>query len=145
MGVWFDDPDIEMDDIYWYDILAREIEFSLKRDEGFISIDQEFNTKSCYVELHRNGELNSVRQCVKRQFFHSLRSHPVGLDCQNHIVAVTPMKFLSFKEFECRQKSVDPNSKLALMSSVTKVRNETMEKKKRAKAGFQADVGFHYY
>ena len=59
MGVWFDDPDIEMDDIYWYDTLAREIECSLRKNEGLISIDREYNTKSCYVELHRNGELNS--------------------------------------------------------------------------------------
>ena len=60
MGVWFDDPDIEMDDIYWYDILAREIESSLLKNEGLISIDQDYNTKSCYVELHRNSELNKI-------------------------------------------------------------------------------------
>ena len=55
MGVWFDDPDIEMDDIYWFNILALEIRESLRRNEGLISIEQEYNTKSCYVELHRNG------------------------------------------------------------------------------------------
>ena len=56
MGVWFDDPDIEMDDIYWYDILAREMEYWLGENKDLISIDEDYNTKSCYVELHRNGE-----------------------------------------------------------------------------------------
>ena len=60
MGVWFDDPDIEMEDIYWYNILAKEIKKSLHQNEGLISVDREYKTKSCYVELHRIGELNSV-------------------------------------------------------------------------------------
>ena len=60
MGVWFDDPDIELEDIHWYNILALEIDKSLLKDEGLISVDQEYKTKSCYVELHRNGKLNSV-------------------------------------------------------------------------------------
>ena len=34
---------------------------SLRKNEGLISIDHECNTKSCYVELHRNDELNSVK------------------------------------------------------------------------------------
>ena len=59
MGVWFDDPDIEMEDIYWYNLLAKEINKSLRKNEGLISVDREYKTKSCYVELHRNGELNS--------------------------------------------------------------------------------------
>jgi len=46
------------------------------------------------------------------------------------------MKFLPIIEFESRQKSIDPNSKLALMSSMIKTKNEVIEKKKRAKAGF---------
>ena len=58
MGVWFDDPDVEMNDIYWYNTLALQIRKSWIKNEGLISIDQEYNTKSCYVELHRNGELN---------------------------------------------------------------------------------------
>ena len=61
MGVWFDDPDIEMNDIRWYNILAEKMEESLRKNEGLISIDHECNTKSCYVELHRNDELNSVK------------------------------------------------------------------------------------
>ena len=72
--------------------------------------------------------------------FQSHLSHPIGKDGQNHIIAVTPMKFLPIKEFESRQKSIDPNSKLALMSSMMEVKNETLEKKKRAKEGFQTDV-----
>ena len=60
MGVWFDDPDIELEDIYWYNNLARQIEESLRNNDGFISVDREYKTKSCYVELHRIGDLNSV-------------------------------------------------------------------------------------
>ena len=63
------------------------------------------------------------------------RSHPVGLDGRNHIVAVMPMKFLPSKEFKKRQKSIAPNSELALMSSMMKIRNDAIEKKKRAQAG----------
>ena len=72
--------------------------------------------------------------------FNSFRSHPVGLDGQNHIVAVTPLKFLPAKEFKKRQKSI--NSKLALTSSMLKIKDDIIEKKKRAKAGFQIGVKF---
>ena len=61
MGVWFDDPDIEIDDIYWYHFLALEIENSLRKNEGLVSVDREYNTKSCYVELHRKSGLSSVK------------------------------------------------------------------------------------
>ena len=58
MGVWFDDPEIEIGDIFWYNILAQEIS-SMRHtnNRGLISIDQEYKTKSCYVELHRIGGL----------------------------------------------------------------------------------------
>ena len=68
--------------------------------------------------------------------FNSPLSHPVGLDGQNHIVAVTPMNFLPINEFEKRQKSMNRNSKLALMSSMMKTKTEVIERNKRAKAGF---------
>ena len=42
--------------IYLQTVLAEDIEKSLKRDEGLITVDQKLNTKSCYVELHRNSE-----------------------------------------------------------------------------------------
>ena len=58
MGVWFNDPDIEMEDIYWYNHLGIQIELAWGENEELISIDEEYNTKSCYVELHRNSELN---------------------------------------------------------------------------------------
>ena len=61
MGVWFNDPDIELDDIFWYNILAGQIEISLEDGNGLISIDEELNTRSCYVELLRNGDLESTR------------------------------------------------------------------------------------
>ena len=60
MGVWFDDPDIEMNDIYVYNLLAQQMDASQLLNEGLVTKDKKYNTKSCYVELHRNGELNSV-------------------------------------------------------------------------------------
>ena len=55
MGVFFNDPDVELDEIFWYHEMAREIFDSLRNNEGLISIDEELNTHSCYVELHREG------------------------------------------------------------------------------------------
>ena len=64
----------------------------------------------------------------------TLRSHPVGLDGQNHIVAMTPLKFLPIKEFEKRQKSIDQNTKLALMpENLMKIKTDVIAKKKKAK------------
>ena len=72
----------------------------------------------------------------KNPIFNCLRSHPVGLDGRNHIVAVMPMEFLPSKEFKKRQKSINPNFELALMSSWMKRRNDVIGNKNRAKAGF---------
>ena len=55
MGVIFNDPDLELSDVYWYMNLAQMIETSLAKNEGLITIDRKLNTTSCYVELHRNG------------------------------------------------------------------------------------------
>ena len=49
----------------------------------------------------------------------------MGINGRNNIVAMTPMKFLPIEEFEKRQKSIDPNKQLAIMSSMM------------AKVGFQ--------
>ena len=54
MGVWFNDPDIELDDIFWYTILVTEIKCSLIKKKEEISVDEKLNTYSCYVELLRN-------------------------------------------------------------------------------------------
>ena len=59
LGVFFNDPDIEMNDIYFYNILVGQMQNSLVDKEGLISIDEKLNvmnelTLSCYVELHRN-------------------------------------------------------------------------------------------
>ena len=53
LGVWFNDPDVEMNDIIWYNILATDIFTSVLYDEGLISTNAEFETASCYAELHR--------------------------------------------------------------------------------------------
>ena len=55
MGVYFNDPDIDLDDIYWYNFLACQIFDSVYENEGLIAFDEELNTHSCYVELHRKG------------------------------------------------------------------------------------------
>ena len=69
MGVLFDDPDVDMDDISWYNVLGTEIGESLRENEGLISIDEELATYSCYVELHRNGFDFSVKNtCRDRKF-----------------------------------------------------------------------------
>ena len=64
MGVLFNDPDVDLDDICWYNQLAFAMRESLHKNEGLISIEsikqvdgteKELKTYSCYVELHRNG------------------------------------------------------------------------------------------
>ena len=55
MGVWFDDPDIEQEDVFWYHVLAKAMHNSLALNEGLISTDDELETMSCYAVLHRNG------------------------------------------------------------------------------------------
>ena len=57
MGILFDDPDVKLDDIFWYNELAKDINSSLQKNEGLISVDKKFNTYSCYAELHRKGLL----------------------------------------------------------------------------------------
>ena len=55
MGLYYNDPDVDMDDIYWYNILSSEMKDSIEANEGLIVFDKESNTHSCYVELHRKG------------------------------------------------------------------------------------------
>ena len=57
MGVFFNDPDVGFDDEVWYNELAMEIHESLDNEE-LISVDEELNIRSCYVELHRKGKIN---------------------------------------------------------------------------------------
>ena len=58
MGVYFNDPDVEWGDIYWYNTLAEEIEEEIKLwDNGLISFDEELEAYSCCVELHRKGKI----------------------------------------------------------------------------------------
>ena len=55
MGVMFNDPDVDLDDIYWYNTLAFQIMGTINEIDGLIVFDEELNTYSCYVELHRKG------------------------------------------------------------------------------------------
>ena len=58
MGAWFTDPVRDVYDIAWFGYLEIEMVLSLTRNEGLVSEDQEFNTRSCFVELHRIGILS---------------------------------------------------------------------------------------
>ena len=62
-----------------------------------------------------------------------LKSHPVGFNGQNHITAVTPMKFLPAKEFQKRQKAIDSNRQLAIMASMPKIATDIIAKKNKAR------------
>ena len=55
MGIWFNDPDIEVYDIFWLNVIAREMNKSLERNERLIMVDEKRNVRSCYVELHRKS------------------------------------------------------------------------------------------
>ena len=116
MGIFFNDPDVELDEIYWYNAMAKEIAETIEKDEELIAVDEELGTHSCYVELHRLDKKNH------NSIHHSFYSHPVGSNGRNNIIAVTPMKFLPIKEFEKRQKSINRNQNLSIMSSmITKI------------------------
>ena len=68
MGVLYNDPNVTLDDICWYNMLAIEMYESLQKDEGLISTesvkqcnsDKELKTYSCYVELHRKRFNRSI-------------------------------------------------------------------------------------
>ena len=57
IGVWFNDPDITLEDLCWYNNLALKICYLLDKNEELISLDNKLKIKSCYAELHRNGFL----------------------------------------------------------------------------------------
>ena len=52
---------------------------------------------------------------------------------QNHIVVVTPLKFLSIEEFEKHRKSVGESSALELMALMENVKTEVLARKEMAK------------
>ena len=55
MGLCFNDPDVEIYDIFWFNEVATEMTRYLKKNEGLIAMDEELQIRSGYVELHRNG------------------------------------------------------------------------------------------
>ena len=58
MGVMFNDPNVEVSDLCWYNLLAKQLEDAwMERGKNgeLVSHDKKRNTLSCYVELHRNG------------------------------------------------------------------------------------------
>ena len=60
MGVWFNDPDVKMEDIMWYQHLGKTMHSSLGLDEGLMSTDDKLGTISCYVVLHRNDKIRCL-------------------------------------------------------------------------------------
>ena len=55
LGVWLNDPDINSNDIIWYNVLSSEIYNSFFNNEGLTTVNEEYGTASCYVELHRES------------------------------------------------------------------------------------------
>ena len=86
-----------------------------------------------------------VHKCDSRDItlndFEILKSHPVGSNGQNYILAHTPLKFLPVVEFEKRQKSIQakqwvPKELIGpskASKSAKKPRNKTKKNKKRNK------------
>ena len=60
MGVLFNDPDIEIYEIAWFSFIAKEIEWSIYKNEGLISVDHNLGTQSCYVELQRKCQIKII-------------------------------------------------------------------------------------
>ena len=58
MGLWFNDPEIELRDIFWYNHLGIMINNSLRKNEGLCSYENDRGIRSCYVELHRIGVIS---------------------------------------------------------------------------------------
>ena len=130
MGVWFNDPDLEMDDLIWYNIMALEIYKNKIENKECFSTDEKFGTGSCYVELHR-WYIQGLTIFLKTK--NSIDSHPVGLNGQNSIVIPTPIKYLPMGEFDKRQKSINPSSSPALIKSMSAIKSEVIENKNQAK------------
>ena len=57
MGVCFNDPDISLYDIFWLNEVSTEMGKSCNKE--LISINEDLQTRSCYVELHRNDGVYS--------------------------------------------------------------------------------------
>ena len=55
MCVLFNDPDVDLDDIHWYNTLMLRMMDSVDKNEGLIVFNAEKDTHSCYVELQRKG------------------------------------------------------------------------------------------
>ena len=128
MGVLFNDPDVDLNDIYWYNVLSWQMLKSMDANEGLIAFDEELNTHSCYVELHRKGSNLTVKSTQNSAFIRkdflcvtvTFDSHPIGINGRNAIVAFPPLKFLPIKEFEKRQKSIDHDTRMIMSSMMTK-------------------------
>ena len=67
MGVCFNDPDVEIYDIFWLHEIAKEIARSSYENKGLISIDRKLQTTSCYVELQRKG--NVIKFMITLRYF----------------------------------------------------------------------------
>ena len=52
---------------------------------------------------------------------------------QNHIVVLTPLKFLPIKEFEKQQKSIETRNFFALEGSIMKMTTDVINSKCKAK------------
>ena len=77
--------------------------------------------------------MTKVLICITLTKIETNLSHPVGLNGQNHIVALTPLTFLPIKEIGKRQKSIEPKNFFALEGSMTKITSDVINSKCKAK------------
>ena len=54
LGLCFS-TNIDQYDLFWFSIVAKQMENALERDEDLISVDDRLKIKSGYVELHRQA------------------------------------------------------------------------------------------
>ena len=145
----------EFEDLAWYRMLADIMLNTYKNVQDsstgkLISLGEDmrgFGYMSCYVELHRPDFISCisygpwVSNEITLNACEIIKSHPVGSNGQNYILAHTPLKFLPVVEFEKRQKSIQmkqwvPKELMAppkASKPATKPKSKTKKNKKRNK------------
>ena len=77
------------------------------------------------LELLQIVAFKSIGILIENQvrISNAIKSHPAGIDGQNHIIAVPPLKFLPRKEFELRHKSIDSNQTSSYLKKLCDVQD----------------------
>ena len=102
LGFMFDNPSVQMTDIYWIHIIGSIIEHSLHQNDGLITVDSRHKTKSCYVELHRNIIHNYINNIYDKTSLLSM-CHIV---CGNKVNIAKSSRWLGRSKSYCSANSV---------------------------------------